>query len=214
VTKNRAKPNFPFFLGAFTVLVFGLLAAFVPGLAYVGIRSDFTFMPYVSHRVHYYPFAFGVHMFTLKLVLCAIGGATGLFSVFETKTGHRYISFAAIAIAILGLALPAFSYGGGIPEVRYFEMPWLGFLFVFMGVSVMFLSLTLKNRGISRIALFSVPLLLISYSTAPIMVSVNYFPRIVFDGPFSVGSILLSLIGLVGQLLMIWGTFKAVKSHA
>jgi hypothetical protein len=119
-------------------------------------------------------------MFTLKLVFCAIGGAIGLFSLLENKNKPSYISFAAIAITTLGLAVLAVEETRLSLEIHYFHVPWIGFLLVLVGVSIMFLGLALKNRSVPRITLLSVPLLLFFYSIAPIMVLSNYFPRIVF----------------------------------
>ena len=197
------------------ILVFGLLAAFIPGLAYVTVLSDFSRIPY-NFNVRYFALTLDVHMFTLKLAVCAIGGATGLFSVLRSKISAGYVSFAAIAAIALGLELPAWRDVRTIyiPEIFPFEVPWIGFLLVLVGSLVMFLSLALKNPKVHCLALLSVPLLLISYSTTPIMVLINYFPKIVFGSVFSFGSVLLSTMGLVGQLLMLWGTFKAVKVHA
>jgi len=201
-----------FLFGSGFALVFGLLAAFTPGLAYLTVLTNFFSLP-PETSIRFYPFAFGVHMFTLKLLLCSIGGAIGLFSLLERKSKQRYSNFTAIGIAALSLTLPAFPpvEERGLLEMHYFDMPWIGFLLVLAGVSVMFLALTLKNPKVPRIALLSVPLLLISYSAAPTMVLISYFPRIVFDGMFSDGSILIATLNLIGCLLLVWGAYKAAK---
>jgi hypothetical protein len=212
MTKNIFTSNFPFFLGSIIIFVLGLTAAFIPSIAYATIVT--IYIPPAQPLVRFYPSELGLHMFTPNLMLVAIGGAIGLFSL--TKKGRKlgYASFAAIAIAALGLVLPAIPNMDtrGFSEYLYFDMPFVAFWVVLAGVSVMFLALALKNPKVPRIALASVPLLLISYGFAPIMVLINYFPRFVFNGMFSMGSVLIGTLTLVGCLLMVWGAYKAAKT--
>ena len=77
----RGKGRLMLFVGSSLILIFGLVAAFTPGLAYTTVDTIYKTPP--ETLVHFYPFELGIHMFTLKLVLCAIGGAIGLFSLKE-----------------------------------------------------------------------------------------------------------------------------------
>jgi|GEM_PF-2110149 len=211
----KTKNNFLLSFGSITTLVFGLLAAFIPGLAYVTVQSYFMDVPvalYGLPSVYYPPLEPGVHMNTIKLVISAIGGLIGLFSLLENQNKPAYMGFAAIAITNLGLMLPTGDARISFPEMRNFDVPWLGFYLVLVGVSIMFLGLAMKKPIVPRITLLSVPLLLAVYSIYPLFVLSNFLPWIVFGA--RIGSPVNWLMGsliLTGHLLMLWGAAKAIK---
>ena len=211
----KGKTNFLLFLGSIITLSFGLLAAFVPGLAYVTVQSYFMDTP-VSilglPRVYYPPLELGVHMNTAKLFISAIGGIIGLFSLLEGKAKPSYIGFAAICVANLGLMLPTRDTRISFPEMRNFDVPWIGFFLVLVGVSIMFLGYAMKKRSVPRITLLSVPLLLVVYSLNPLFVASNYLPWIVFGALGSPVQLLTWSLILAGHLLMIWGALKRAFS--
>ena len=201
----RGKGRLMFLVGSGLTLTLGLVAAFTPEIAYATVVT--LYRPLTQPLVRFYPFELGLHMFTLNLVLVAIGGAIGLFSLTKKERKLGYASFAAIAIAALGLVLPALPNFDtrALPEYRYFDMPFIGFLVVLAGVFAIFWGLARQSREMPRVAWLSLPLLLISYMTAPIMALIGFFPQFIFDGIFTMGSFLLGMLTLAGCLLMVFG---------
>jgi hypothetical protein len=115
--------NLLFLLGAIVVIVFGLLAALVPALAYVTVHSyflDISPAP-ILPSVTYHSFDFSVHAATAKFLLCTLGGIMGLF--FLQKRARFYAVFNSVALITIGLLLPIDSVVLGIPEARSFDVP-------------------------------------------------------------------------------------------
>lgn len=204
----RTKYNFLLFFGSITILIFSLLTAVMSGLAFVTVQSN---MLTETYSVYYQPLAFGVHMNTVKMVISAIGGLAGLFALLEHKNKPAYVGFTAIAVASLGLILPAASHTVyKIPEVIYFDVPWIGVLLVLVGVSILFIGLALKKPNVPRITLLSVPLLLAVYLIRPLFVLFNFLTLSVFVAHGDV-SWWLGVLTLAGHLLMLVGTIYAIK---
>lgn len=205
--KVTSKERLFLFFGSTITIVFGLLAAFVPGLAYVTVQSN---MWTVTSSVYYQPLELGVHMDTAQLVISAIGGLIGLFSLLERKNKPAYMGFAAIAVTSVGLMLPAYYERFTAPEIYYFDVPWIGFLLVLVGVSIMFLGLAIKKPKVPRITLLSAPLLLAVYSIRPLFVLCNFLSSGVFVAHSNL-SWLMGILTLAGHLLMLLGAIYAMK---
>lgn len=198
------------FLGSSVTLAVGLLAAFVPGLAYVTVHSYFLdvpnppFGPYVS----YPPLDFATHMYTARLLVSAIGGLIGLFALFG-KSKRSYIGVVAIAVANVGLILPVTDTRATFLEIILVDVPWVGSFLVLVGVCLMFLGLTVKKFGVPRVTFLSVPLLLAGYSVRPLLVVTNNLQVSGFSVGFTSPISSLTLVLMVaGYLLMVWGVLR------
>jgi hypothetical protein len=199
------------FLGSSVTLAVGLLAAFVPGLAYVTVHSYFLDMPnppFGLPYVSYPPLDFATHLYTVRLLVSAVGGLIGLFALFG-KSKQSYIGVMAIAIASIGLMLPVTDTRITFPEMALIDVPWVGSFLVLAGVCLMFLGLAMKRLSVPRVTFLSVPLLLAGYSVKPLLVLTNNLQLSGFKtwstNPTSL--LMLSLI-VAGCLLMIWGVLR------
>ncbi len=210
-----SKERLFLFFGSTITIVFGLAAAFVPGLAYVTVSSYFQDVPIppLNAIAQYQSLEFGVHMFTAKLVISAIGGLVGLFSLLERNNKPAYMGFAAIVVASVGLMLPVYYSRLSAPAVQFFDVPWIGVLLVLVGVSTMFLGLAMNKTHIPRITVLSVPLLLAVYLIRPICVLCNFLPWIVFSANSSL-SCLIGILTIVGHALMLLGSIYAMKASS
>ena len=202
--------RFFLFLGSSVTFAIGLLAAFVPGLAYVTVHSYFLdvpnppFGPYVS----YPPLDFATHIYTVSLLVSATGGLIGLFSLFG-KNKRSYIGVFAIAVANVGLMLPVTDIRATLLEIILVDVPWVGSFLVLAGVCLMFLGLTVKKLGVPRVTFLSVPLLLAGYSVRPLLVVTNNLQVSGFSVGFASPISSLTLVLMVaGYLLMIWGVLR------
>jgi hypothetical protein len=202
-TVKLANLNVLLFFGSFITLAVGLLAAFIPGLAYVTVHRYFLdvpnppFGPYVD----YPPLDFATHIYTTRLLVSAIGGLIGLFALFG-KNKQSYIGVIAIAVASIGLMLPVTDTRASIPELTQFDVSWIGSFLVLVGVCLMFLGLAIKKPNVPRVTFLSVPLLLAGYSIKPLLVLTNNLQFRVGVSPISL--LILSLM-VAGHLLLIWG---------
>ncbi|MFA5365684.1 MAG: hypothetical protein WC325_10940 [Candidatus Bathyarchaeia archaeon] len=209
--------NFLLFSGSSITLIVGLLAAFIPGLAYVTVHSYFVYVPvhpYGLPYVYYPSLDFSTHIYTTRLFISALGGLIGLLAMFG-KSKQPLIGAFSIAVASLGLMLPATGdMRLTFPEMRLFDVPWIGSFLVVVGVSLMFLGLTTKKPHVLRVTLLSVPLLLVVYSINPLFVLNNYLPWSIF-GALSTSPInlLMWVLTLTGHLLMIWGALRGVSPN-
>ena len=207
--------NLLLFCGSSITLVVGLLAAFVPGLAYVTVHSyamDVPVNPYGLPYVYYLPLDFGTHLYTMRLFVSAIGGLIGLLAMFW-KSKEGYIGASAIALASLGFMLPATGdMRLTFPEMRLFDVPWAGSFLVLVGICLMFLGLAIKKPNVPRATFLSVPLLLVVYSIRPLFVLSNFLPWIVFGAIMFNNPInwLMWFLMLAGHLMMIWGAIKGL----
>ena len=217
--KTSSGGNILLVCGSLVTLLFGLLAALVPGLAYVTVSSYFQNVPQSAFNlplVHYPTLELSIHPFTLKLAAAALGGLIGLSAFFMAKGKGFRSGFVAVAVAAsnLGLMLPAtWNMRITIPEYRLFDVLWLGYFLALVGVCLMFLALATKNHNVPRISLLSIPVLLLINAVTPVFVLTNYLPWIIFGDSFGFVNVLLVLMGFSAQLLMIWGAYKATIQH-
>ena len=200
------------FLGSSVTLAVGLLAAFVPSLAYVTVHKfwlDLPNPPYGLPYVVYQPLYFATHIYTARYFVSAVGGLTGLFALFG-KSKQSYLGVIAIAVANLGLLLPAFSYRiTPFMDMIIIDVPWIGSFLVLVGVCLMFLGLTLPKTNVPRVTFLSVPLLLVGYSIPSLLVLTNNLQVSGFTAGFTspISSLMLFLI-VAGYFLMVWGVLR------
>lgn len=199
------------FFGSSITLAVGLLAAFIPGIAYVTVHNywlDVPNPPYGLPYVSYPPLDFATNLYTGRLLVSAVGGLIGLFALFG-KSKQSYIGVVAIAVANLGLMLPVTYTVASFMDVTLIDVPWIGSFLVLVGVCFMFLGLTMKKLNVPRVTFLSVPLLLAGYSVKPLLVLTNNLQasgfRVGFTSPIS--SLMLILM-VAGHLLMIWGVLR------
>jgi len=104
-----------------------------------------------------------------------------------------------------------------IPEVSFIYLPWVGCLSVLAGISVIFVSFAVKNANVPRFTLLSVPLLLGSYSIFPLIIASGnllLLGNLSYPSPpYIFTTVLFLLFSIIGQLLMVWGSCKAVKPY-
>jgi hypothetical protein len=199
------------FVGSSVTLFVGLLAAFVPGLAYVTVHKfwlDVPNPPYGLPYVVYQPLEFTAHIYTARYFVSAVGGLTGLFALFG-KSKQSYVGVIAIAVANLGLMLPASSRITPFMDRTILDVPWTGSFLVLVGVCLMFLGLTLPKTNVPRVTFLSVPLLLAGYSIPPFLVLTNNLQVSGFTAGFTspISSLMLFLI-VAGYLFIVWGILR------
>jgi hypothetical protein len=209
--RRTIRVNWLFFVGAAIVAVSGLLAALIPALAYVTVRTYFQNVsptPFPAGVI--YPlFDLSIHAATAKYLLCGFAGIIGLSSI--QKHTRPYTALVSVILASIGLFLPIERVLMGIPEAHFIDVQWIGSLLVLVGLSLMFLGLVENKTVTQRITILSVPILLGAYLIYPLLIAINYLPWTVF-GTYGFVYFSVLLIALLGHLLMIWGTYKVVKS--
>jgi hypothetical protein len=208
----RSGFNKLFILGAAAVVVFGLLAAVVPALAFVTVTSYFLDTPASGYNlpyVTYYALSFATHAATVNFALCVLGGIVGLFSLY--KPVRPYGVFTSVVFITLGLLLPIDRVIVAIPEVRIFDTPWIGSYLILIGLLAMYLGVAEKRTRTGRITLLlTVPLLLGLYAIYPLFVATNFLPWLVFGTQGIIYYCILSLT-VACHLLIIVGTIRAIR---
>ena len=203
--------NYLLFFGSFMTFAVGLLVAFVPGLAYVTVHKfwlDVPNPPYGLPYVSFQPLDFSTHIYTAKYFVSVVGGLIGLFALFG-KSKQSYLGVLAIAVANLGLMLPALSRITPFMDMIIIDVPWIGSFLVLVGFCLMFLGLTLPKTNFPRIIFLSVPLLLVGYSIPSLLVLTNNLQVSGFTAGFNspISSLMLFLI-VSGYFLMVWGVLR------
>ena len=203
--------NYLLFFGSFMTFAVGLLVAFVPGLAYVTVHKfwlDVPNPPYGLPYVSFQPLDFSTHIYTAKYFVSVVGGLIGLFALFG-KSKQSYLGVLAIAVANLGLMLPALSRITPFMDMIIIDVPWIGSFLVLVGVCLMFLGLTLPKTNVPRVTFLSVPLLLVGYSIPSLLVLTNNLQVSGFTAGFTspISSLMLFLI-VSGYFLMVWGVLR------
>jgi len=199
------------FSGSFISLFVGLLAAFIPNLAFITVYSYFMDasnplmgLPYVGYQ----PLILASHIYTARLVMAAVGGLIGLFALLRKKM--PYLGVVAISVSGLALILPSFNDTRiTIPEARLFDVPWIGSLIVIIGISLMFLGLTLKKGHLPKASFLSLVLVVVANSILPLFAVLNYLPWSIFGATISYSVLLIDFLSFVGILLMVWGVLKS-----
>jgi hypothetical protein len=191
--------------GSAITLAVGLLTAYIPGLAYVTVYKYFLDVPnppFGLPYVTYPPLDISTHLYTNILLVSATGGLLGLIGLFW-KRKQSYIGVAAIGVASIGLMLPVTNNRISFPELSVFDVRWIGFFIVLVGICLMFLGLAIKETNVPRVTFLSVPLLLAGYSIRPLLVLTNNL-----QGFTSSINMLMLILMVTGYLLMIWGIVK------
>ena len=207
---SRAKCILIF--GSILALVASLLAAFIPGLAYVTVYANWSdfLIPDAPHYVTYPPFILSMHELTLKLLVTACGGLLGLLSIFEHKTTVPFLSFAGISLGTIGFLLPT-GAAQNLVDVLSVEVPWTGCLIALVGVLLIFLGFALRHPKVPRRALASVPLLLIVYSIAPFLILSGNLPFFIFLQANISMSTIIGILILAGHLVIIWAGIAGLR---
>jgi hypothetical protein len=208
--KHTNPYNLFFLCGSIIVLTLGLLSAFMPGIAYVTVQSYFmdTQNPYGLPTVNYLPIVFSLHMYTIKFLICAIGGVIGILTL-SLKKNTFTVGFIATVFASVGLLLPGFGDTRiTFPEMSLFDVPWIGSLLVLIGTILMFSGLVAQKHRVSLLTFLSVPILLAAYSIPPIFILLDYLPWAYFGSAYSIASLLIWSLMVVGCTLMLLTILK------
>lgn len=206
----KGKFTFLLSLGSIITLISGLLAAFIPRLAYVTIYTFSEFpleMP--TPLARYSPLEFSFHTATLGLLLASAGSLATLLSQIATDKKRLNLSSAGISLGIIGLLLSAWPRTEQPTlsiSYHYVQMPWVGTIVTMMGISIMFVGFAAKSR-VSRISLLSVPILLMLYLATPIMIVSN---SLLLLAPAGEKAIFVGILLLAGHMLMLVGVFKGI----
>ncbi len=200
--------NILLFSGSSLTVCASLLAAFVPGLAFLSVHSFFIDVPnppYGLPYVSYQSLNLSTHIYTARFIFAALGGFLGLVAV---TWKHKQTLIGAFAIAATGFGLISPAYGdkrATFPEMLLFDVPWIGTILVLVGLSLMFLGLSIHKSGLPRWSFLGIPILLTAYAIYPSLVSAGFLPWIVFGNIANPFNMLMLLLMIAAPLLMIWG---------
>ncbi len=183
------------------MLVFSLLAAFIPYLAYVVLVSYGGSGPYASYR----SLDLSIHPYTFRFIVAAFAGIVGLGFLFGPLKRRFTLAFLSIIIGNGAFWIIPMPDVIPIPEMSYTYLPWIGSLPVLAGISLIFLGVILKNPNVPRFALLSVPLLLGSYMMYPLIIASGNVLLLSNPSYFW----LFLFLSAMSQLLMIVGAAMA-----
>jgi len=198
-------------LGGAMALIFGLLTAFIPGLAYVEV---WVFSPFITTpAVVHFSFDFQIHGFTFGLLVSSVGGLLGLTAALTPVNRRAYLGFMGDFLGILGFFLgilgflfyPPSSYVT-IPEFHFFDVPWVGVCLTLAGVSVMFIGSMVKSEGWHRLTLLGIPLLLTSWLTYPLLIAINNRPLLLSIYRSGLMNALFFYFFIIGFVLTLLGS--------
>ena len=192
-------------LGSIVTLVFSVLVALIPRLAYVLIISWLGPSPHIS----YPPFDFSTHVYTLRFAVAAFAGILGLFSMIGPQSRRRNLILLSIVFGSSAFWIPPVTNTIVVIDWMDICQPWLGGLPVLFGISLIFLGAIMKKTNVPRFTLLSVPLLFGSYSTLPLIIASGNLWLLRNYYVFWVTMLLYAF----GQALMFWGTGEAIKIH-
>ncbi len=199
-------------LGSIVTLVFSVLAALVPRLAYVLIIAQLggSATPHIS----YPPFDFSIHVYTLRFAVAAFAGILGLFSMIGPQSRRRNLILLSIVFGSSAFWIPPVTNTIAVVDWMDIYLPWLGGLPVLLGISLIFLGTIMKKTNVPRFTLLSVPLLFGSYSAYPLMItSSNFWLLRNYSSQTIIAFWAILLLYALGQALMFWGAGKAIKIH-
>jgi len=185
-------------------VVFGLLSAFIQGLAYITVHI----VPgTVSPMVYFGVFSFHIHDFTLVMLVSTISGLLGLISSIKRYNELISIGFTGGFLGILGfLFCPSgFFYSLFTGEYGFYILG-LGSCLTLISVSLMLIGLTVRSKGWHYITLLGVPLLLISRLSFPMLILSDN--RLLFFSihKSSLMNVLLAFSILIGFALTLLGS--------
>jgi hypothetical protein len=207
---NKAK--LILILGSFIAALSGFLAAFVPGIAYITISAEWAnfLLPDAPHFLTYPPLIFSIHDLTVKLLVTAVGGLVGVFSILENKSTVPFLSFAGISLGTIGFLLPS-GASQGLVDVFSANIPWIGSLTALVGVLIMFLGFALRNAKVPRRALVVVPILLIVYLISPVLILTDNLSIYIFMQANLSMSTIMGILMLGGHLVIIWAGITGLR---
>lgn len=188
-------------VGGAMALVFGLLTAFIQGLAYTVVVYDL--------RVIYFPFKFQFHGFTFGLLISSVGGLLGIVSSLRQDKKFAYLAFIADFLGIFGFLLvkAPFTYDQNIfGGEAFFAVPWVGVCLTLVGVSVMFVGSMAESKGLPRLTLLGVPLLLAMWLMQPLLIAAKNFRLLISIYHSSYANALIEVLTFSGFALILLGS--------
>lgn len=195
-------------IGGAMALIFGLLTAFIPGLAYVRVWVFAPLIIMITPAVEYFPFDFQIHGYTSGLLISSIGGFLGLTAALMRVNRRAYLGFMGNFLGFLGFLSLLFSPLGesAIPEVHYFWVPWVGTCLTLIGISLMFVGTMVESREWHHLTLLGIPLILTSLLTHPLLIAVNNLPLLLSIHRNMSINVLFGYLILLGFALTFFGT--------
>jgi len=212
-------------IGGTITLIFGLLTAFIPNLAYMVVVTDWNPPP---HLYYLRPLSFPDSPFLylsppfacmfLGLLVTSFGGFLGLVSAVKHDGKLAPLGSIGSLLGILGLlrAIPSgqppftmleelFDFEGVL-----FYVPWVGVCLTLVGVSFMLVSSAAKGNRVQRLTLLGIPLLMASWLIYPFLIATNNIPFLISIGKYPIGSnasasILIGTFAILGFGLTLLG---------
>lgn len=163
------------FLGGIMTVVFGLLSAFVRGLAYVTVYFPPPGMgpPVIGG---FGVLSFQIHGFTFGMLVSTVGGLLGLISSIKRYNELVSIGFVGGFLGASGFLFHPPGFSSPLTGEYRFNILWLGSCLVLIGISLMLIGLTAISKGWHYLTLLGIPPLLISRLTFPLSILSNNLP--------------------------------------
>ena len=197
------------FLGGFMSVVFGMLSAFIQGLAYV--TAYFPPLGMGPPVIGFWDYQFQIHGFTFGMLVSTVGGLLGLVSSVKRYNELISIGFVGSFLGVLGfLFFPSEFFISLMTGEYYFNVLWVGPCLTLISVSLMLVGLTSRSKGWHYWTLLGVPLLLIGKLPHPLSILSNNLQFLSISnavswGPLAGFSIILGFaLTLSGSAIGAW----------
>lgn len=159
-------------VGGSMALIFGLLTALIPNLAYVKVTRILWGYNQLSFERVYLPFKVQLHESSFALMMASVGGFLGLLS----SVKRDLLCFTGDFLGVLGVVFYSPPIAGSIIIAQIAYEPWLGFSLTLVGISIMFIGSMVKSEGWHRLTLLGIPSLLTIPVIIPFLIAINDLP--------------------------------------
>ena len=207
-----SRPKILLIIGSFIALIAGSISALIAGLAFIAVSAEWAdfYLPNAPHFITFPPLTFGLHEYTVKLLITAFGGLLGVLSIFENKNSVPILSFTGLLIGTIGFLIPV-TANQSSANILSVDVPWMGSLIALIGALLMFLGFALRNTKVPRYVIIVLPILLVAYSVAPILVLTDNLPIFIFMQANISMSTIVGVLILVGHLVIIWAGITGLR---
>lgn len=203
--KQRSKISYVrifMFLGGIMTIVFGLIAAFIPGLCFAWIAQNPWYYHDYEWHIEYLSMQPQIYVLTPWRLIASIGGVFGIISMLKDDVRFLRLGFLGILLGIIGLFSAPFRYS---PESAFLVLPLPAYSLTFLGVAIMLTSLMYKFGSWYRLAFFIIPLIGSYYLLYPLAVTFDlqlYASLFDYRSPTTTW---LSLFFMLGYILVFLG---------
>jgi len=201
--------------GAWT-LIFGLLTAFIPSLAYVEMIHAYWGYEQGYEQLYlvYLPFKVQLHESSFGMLVSSVGGFLGLLSSVRGDVKRDFLGFVGGFLGVLGILFYGSPIRGSAPEILIFYEPWVGVCLTLIGVSIMFTGSVVKSEWWHSLSLLGIPLFLTIWLIPLHLIAVNNLP-LLLSIEYSGSLMPLFRMHVVGLVLMLFGSVVGIwKSKA